>query len=410
MRKTRRAESLPIEIASSKSRSPYVVISFLGLMIIGIAATVMGPAFPFIMKEFAIPLGMLGFLASAWNIGYLFTPVGGIISDRYGEPVMLAASFLAIGTAAGLASRAPNYLTLLGLFLVAGTGSAFGEVAMNSLVTKAYPKKSGFALNTLHVFFSTGAFIGPALAGLVIASYGSWRLPYAITCIVFVPLAVGAIVLFHRTRSDKSTLISSAERSHASEAKIIEPLMQGRAFLLAGFFYFGAELGANAWLPTFLMTERQFPVELASLSIGLFWASMAVGRLGLGSLADRMGYRRLIVTCASLSALSILTATLIEDRYFIIALWCLSGFAFGPIMPTIFAWAAALFPSRRGIATGTIYSVGFLGAVFSPWFLGAVGDLYNLSISAFYLPFSAFMVALSALMLQNLARPSPNQG
>jgi magnesium-transporting ATPase (P-type) len=50
------------------------------------ASAIVGPAFPFIMKEFAIPLGMLGFLASAWNVGYLFTPVGGIISDRYGEP------------------------------------------------------------------------------------------------------------------------------------------------------------------------------------------------------------------------------------------------------------------------------------------------------------------------------------
>jgi MFS family permease len=69
-------------------------------------------------------------------------------------------------------------------------------------------------------------------------------------------------------------------------------------------------------------------------------------------------------------------------------------------MPTIFAWAAALFPSKRGVATGAIYSIGFLGAVFSPWFLGTIGDLYNLGISALYLPFSTFMIALSALMLR----------
>ena len=408
--KPRRTGSLSVGIAGSGLRPAYVVISFLGLMIIGASTTLMGPAFPFIMKEFGIPLGALGFLASAWNLGYLFTPVGGIISDRYGEPVVLAASFMAVGIANGLAGVAPSYLALVGLFLVAGTGSAFGEISMNSLFTKAYPKKSGFALNALHVFFSTGAFIGPALAGLVIATYGSWRLPYVIACLAIAPPAVVAIALFRRFRSGKSAGISRTEASHASEGKIVEALMQGRPLLLAGFFYLGAELGANAWLPTFLMTERKFPVELASLSIGLFWASMAAGRLGLGSLTDRVGYRKLIVICASSSAISILAATLVWDRYLIIALWCFSGFAFGPIMPTIFAWAAALFPSRRGIATGAIYSVGFLGAVFSPWFLGAVGDLYNLSISAFYLPFSAFMVALSALMLQNLARPSPNQG
>jgi MFS family permease len=375
-------------------------MSFLGLMMIGVAATVMGPAFPFILKEYAIPLGVLGFLASAWNVGYLLTPVGGIISDRYGEPVVLVVSFAAIGAAVGLVSTAPSYLALLGLFLVAGIGSAFGEVSMNSLVTKAYPNRSGFALNALHFFFSIGAFIGPALAGLLIVTYGGWRLPYLIACLAFAPLAAAGVVLFRRTKLERGSDISSTEKGHTHERKIVEALIHGRALLLAGFFYFGAELGANAWLPTFLVLERGFPLELASLSIGLFWASMAAGRLGLGSLTDKVGYRKLIVTCSSLSALSILMATLIGDSYLIIVLWCLSGFAFGPIAPTIFAWAAALFPSKRGVATGAIYCIGFLGAVFSPWFLGTIGDLYNLGISALYLPFSTLMIALSALMLR----------
>ena len=392
---------MPAWIASSRSRTAYVLMSFLGLMMIGVAATVMGPAFPFILKEYAIPLGLLGFLASAWNVGYLLTPIGGIISDRYGEPVVLVVSFAAIGAAVGLVSRAPSYLALLGLFLIDGIGSAFAEVSMNSLVTKAYPNRSGFALNALHFFFSTGAFIGPVLAGLLIVTYGGWRLPYLIASLAFVPLAAAGVVLLRRTKLERSAVISDAEGSRAPERKIAQALIQGRALLFAGFFYFGAELGANAWLPTFLVLQRKFPIELASLSIGLFWASMAAGRLGLGSLTDKVGYRKLIVTCASFGALSILIATLVGDSYLIIAFWCLSGFVFGPIAPTIFAWAAALFPSKRGVATGAIYSIGFLGAVFSPWFLGTIGDLYNLGISALYLPFSTFMIALSALMLRN---------
>jgi MFS family permease len=69
-------------------------------------------------------------------------------------------------------------------------------------------------------------------------------------------------------------------------------------------------------------------------------------------------------------------------------------------MPTIFAWAAALYPLKKGVTMGAIYSIGFLGAVFSPWFLGAIGDLFSLGISALYLPFSTLMIALSVLMLR----------
>ena len=70
-------------------------------MMIAVDSTLMGPAFPFMMKEFAIPLGVLGVLASAWNIGYLLTPIGGIISDRYGEPevpIVLVLSLCATAT------------------------------------------------------------------------------------------------------------------------------------------------------------------------------------------------------------------------------------------------------------------------------------------------------------------------
>jgi MFS family permease len=402
-------QSMPTEIAASRWRIAYVTVAFLGLMMIAVATTVMGPAFPFIMEEFMIPLGVLGFLASAWNIGYLLTPIGGIVSDRYGEPVVLASSLVAIGSTIGLASIAPDYPTLLGLFLVAGVGSAFAEVSMNSIVTKAYPNRSGVALNALHTLFSVGAFIGPALAGLLIITYGSWRLAYVAACVAFAPLAFVAILLLRSTKSDMSILDFHTNENPVSNGRLLEALIDGRALLLAGFFYFGAELGTNAWLPTFLMMERQFPIELASLSIGLFWAFMAVGRLSLGSLSDRLGYKKLILISALLSALSILVATLIQDRFFIIAFWCLSGFTLGPIMPTIFAWAAAMFPSRRGVATGAIYGIGFLGAVFSPWLLGTVGDLYKLGVAALYIPFSAFMIAASILMLRSDTRPSLSQ-
>jgi hypothetical protein len=59
------------------SRSRYASISFAGLFSIAVTATLMGPSFPVIMKEFNLYLGLLGFLASAWTAGYLLSFVGG---------------------------------------------------------------------------------------------------------------------------------------------------------------------------------------------------------------------------------------------------------------------------------------------------------------------------------------------
>ena len=384
------------------SRTRYALISNLGLMAIATTATLVGPSFPSIMKEFNVPFGLLGFLASAWNLGYLLTSFGGMLSDRHGEVPVLGAGFAAVGLAAGLVSIAPSYELLVGLLLLGGTGAAFAEAAMNPLISRLYPERSGFALNILHLFFSLGAFVGPALAGLLIVKYASWRLPYTVSSLAFIPLIAATLILIRakgfdgRNRRRPSGFETNAERESLSRV-----LKRGRALAFAGFFYLGSELGTNAWLPTFLIVERSFPVELASLSVGLFWAAMAGGRLALGSLSDRFGYKRMMTLCSAIAAIVILAGALVENRYVLVALWSLLGFIFGPIMPTIFAWTNKLFPSRPGFATGAIYSAAFLGAIFSPWLLGELAQLYSLKMSIFYLAFSTCGICISVLLIKS---------
>ncbi len=381
-------------------RTRYALISNLGLMAIATTATLIGPAFPLIMKEFNVPFGLLGVLASAWNSGYLLMSFGGMLSDRHGELSVLGAGFAATGLAAGLVSIAPSYGLLVGLLLLGGIGAAFSEAAMNPLISKLYPERSGFALNLLHAFFSLGAFMGPALAGLLMVKYGSWRLPYMMSSLAFVPLVVVTLILIRTRRFDGSRKDLSRFETHAERESFGGVMKRGWALALAGFFYLGLELGTSAWLATFLIVERSFPIELASLSVALFWASMAGGRLALGSLTDRFGYKRTMALCSALAAIGILASVLVGDRYALVALWSLLGFIFGPIVPTIFAWTNKLFPSRPGFAMGIIYSVAFLGAIFSPWFLGELAQFYSLKISILYLAFSACGICVSVLLMR----------
>ncbi|MEM2122740.1 MAG: MFS transporter [Candidatus Bathyarchaeia archaeon] len=383
-------------------RRRLMAISFLGLMMTAVFATTVGPLFPFIREEFSISLGALGFLASAWNMGYLLTIIGGILSDRYGEPLILSLGFILGGAAAGLITVAPNYHLLALSFLLAGIGSAFGEASMNPLVSKLHPEKSGFALNILHIFWSAGAFIGPALAGVLIMEYGKWRLPYQVIFLAFLPLIGVSVISAQRLNPDKGMLKSGIN----GETRVRHLRTLG-APILAGFFYLSVELGVNAWLPSFVLMEKGFPMALASLSISLFWASMALGRVIVGGFVDRIGYGRLIFTASVLGSTSILAGTIADGAYIVMGLWALSGFMFGPIFPTILAWACRMIPSQRGLASGSILSIGILGAVFSPWFIGVMAELYTLGMSALYLSFSGFMIGLSTLLLrEDVPKPS----
>ena len=380
-------------------------MSFAGLFAIAVTATLMGISFPVIVKEFNLPLALLGALASAWAAGYLLSFVGGLLSDRYGEAPIISASFLIVGVAAGLISVAPTYDRLLILFLLGGVGAAFGEAAMNPLISKLFPKRSGFALNVLHLFYSLGSFVGPILAGLVISWYGSWRLSYSIMAAIFGPLIVISML--------------ASRKSHGVRARMVEPgkgvamgefIKRGRALMLAGFFYLGAEMGTTAWLPTFLVLVRGFSIELAGVSLGLFWGAMAVGRLVLGSVTDRVRFRRMILFSSMLSAVLIFLGIIVGGESWIILFWSLSGFVMAPIMPTVFAWTNRLFDSRIGFVTGVIYGVGFAGGVFSTWLLGTLADLLSLRFAMLYLVLSTSAIGVSILMANDSVLFRNNDG
>ena len=377
------------------SRIQYASFSFAGLLALAVTATLIGPSFPLIKNEFRLSLELLGFLASAWSAGYLLSLIGGFLSDRYGELAIITCSLVIVGTVAALISVAPSYDLLLILFFLGGIGSAFGEAGMNPLISKLFPKRSGFALNILHLFYSMGSLIGPVLAGLVITWYGSWRLSYLIAATFFGPLIVTSILMTRKMHKENSIKARTGESNKGVSTS--EILTHGRALMLAGFFYLGAETGTNAWLPTFLVLVRGFSIELAGLALGLFWGAMAAGRLIFGSVTDRLHFRRMVLLSSILSTIMIFLGITVTDQFWIIISWPLCGFVMGPIMPTIFAWTSRLFPKRSGFATGVIYGVGFGGGVFTPWVLGVLADLLSLRQAILYLAFSVLAIGISML-------------
>ena len=381
------------------SRVEYVSVSFAGLFALALTATLIGPSFPLIKTEFGVSLELLGFLASAWSAGYLLSLVGGFLSDRYGELVIISLSLAMVGLAAASISVVRSYDLLLVLFLMGGIGAAFGEAGMNPLVSKLFAKRSGFALNVLHLFYSLGAFVGPVLAGLIITWYGSWRLSYLIVAVFFGPLIVASVLMTRRVRRENLREASLMESGKG--VSVSDIVKHGRALMLAGFFYLSAETGTNAWLPTFLVLVRGFSIESAGFSLGLFWGAMAAGRLILGSVTDKVHFRRMILLCSVLSAALILIGLSLANQFLIIILWSLSGFAMGPVMPTIFAWTSRLFPQRSGFATGLIYGVGFAGGVFTPWLLGVLADLISLEQAIFCLAVSALAIGVSILAIND---------
>jgi MFS family permease len=144
---------------------------------------------------------LLGVAVAARSLPVLVLGLpAGVVADRFDRRrIILATSFVATATSAVLA-----WLTLTGrvdfgmvvvLAIVAGCANALEMPARQSLVVElAGPRHIANAIALNSLLFNGARVVGPALAGLVVAAFGTgWA--FAINAISFVPVIGGLLLI-----------------------------------------------------------------------------------------------------------------------------------------------------------------------------------------------------------------------
>ena len=107
----------------------------------------------------------------------------------------------------------------------------------------------------------------------------------------------------------------------------------------------------SSWLVRFLDSASN---DVATTTLGLFWAGLAVGRLLASRVADRFPPVAFAGTCALVAAVALIGAVAAPTLPLSIAMFALCGLAFGPVYPMIMAIGGALYPNRIAAVTGAL--------------------------------------------------------
>jgi len=130
-----------------------------------------------------------------------------------------------------------------------------------------------------------------------------------------------------------------------------------------------------------------------------------LGRIGMGSLADRFGAKRLLVVLFGVLSLSLLWLSTVTQPWGVFAFAFVFGFVFGGIVPLYSHILAELFGLRaHGAILGIIgFSIG-VGSCVGPVFTGYVYDF----VGSYSIPFVVCSVAaaISGLLIL-FVRPLP---
>lgn len=387
-------------------------LAYLAFISLGLPDTVLGVAWPSLRSAFALSPAAFGVVQGAGVAGYFVSGlVAGRLAGALGVGGLLAASSALV--TAGLVgyAAAPTFALFAPVGLVVGLGSGAIDAALNGYAARHFPVRH---LNWLHACYSLGATAGPALMTGALAAAGSFRAGYAALAAALAAMAL-AFAATRRAFEDGGHAPAAAAVGaepaagapagalgvHAADPGAVGALRRGAVRLqIAIFFvYTGLEAATGAWCFTRLV-ERGEPLEVAGAWTTAYWGSIALGRVALGFVVERVGPDRLVrlATCAALAgALAYAALDGAPGRLGLVLL----GASLAPVFPTLMARTPARVGGASAHAVGFQVSAATLGSAAFPALVGVGVARAGVAVIA---PASAALAAALLVLHEALLR------
>jgi MFS family permease len=336
------------------------------------------------------------------------------LADRTNRTRLIVVSLVVYSLATFLSGLAWSFTSLLVARICLAIGEAGQTPASTSILADCYPS----ARRQLPmVIYTTGGFVGGALAIFVIGFLGlasEWRQVFAVAA---VPGLILAFLLFTTSREPRQLVGAAAGArdpgllSDLFPAKHMRELLRIRSFWSMTLGFSTAMLVAYAslsWMPSFLTRTLGFDTNHVFLFSAVAWGvGGAAGAFLSGLLAARLrasGADRPLYLCATMSivfTIAFCFSFLLRQNALSLPALTLGLFLVGGSQGPVFALTQDLVPTdRRAIAIALLlFLANIIGLGLGPLAVGVLSDairfLYGVDSVRYSL---AAVIAVSGLI------------
>ncbi|MGR3500708.1 TCR/Tet family MFS transporter [Pseudaestuariivita sp.] len=323
---------------------------------------------------------------------FLFGPVLGSLSDRYGRRVVLMTSLVFMVLDYLLMAIAGTiWLLLLGR-VIGGITAATQATASACMADISAPEDKAKNFGLIGAGFGAGFVLGPLMGGFL-GEFGTRAPFYAAAALAALNLALGYMVLRETLPAEKRRPFNWRRANPFGAAKSVSAL-PGAGRLLVVFFFFQLAFVVYPAVWSYYALERYgWEPGTIGLSLALFGISFGlVQGLLIGPVIKRFGEKKTV------------TGGLIFDVAAFAVIGFISSGTWALILVPITSLAAVVVPALQGILSkqvgpeaqgelqGVLTSAGAMAAILSPMmmttaFFAFTGD------SAVYLPGAPFFLA-----------------
>ena len=344
---------------------------------------------------------------------FLFAPVLGALSDRFGRRPIILISLFGFGIDYLIQGWAPSIGWLFVGRFIAGVMGASITTANAYIADVSTPDTRARNFGFVGVAFGLGFTLGPALGGVLGAIH--LRLPFFVAAaLALVNWLYGFFVLPESLAPEHRRAVSLGNMNPMASLRRLRayPLVAGLAF--AVLFSSLAQRGMeNVWV-LHAGYRYGWDTQTNGLTLALVGVmAILVQGLLVRPTVRRLGERRTIMMGLAVSTLAFLGYGLASDGWMVLVIIVFGALA-GLAMPAIQGLVAGTVgPSEQGEIQGALTSLTSLTSIFAPLiFTAGLFSFFTSDASPMALPGAPFLLgsilfAVSLVVLMRLFRRIP---
>ena len=348
---------------------------------------------PWIQQRFDLSDSQIGLTLMGMSLAVIVAmPIAGQWVARRGSVPVLVAGGVAATLLVNLPVVAPRALLVVGGLFALGVAVATMDLAMNAHGVKVEEEGGRPIMSSLHAGWSFGGFAGAGAAALLAAAGLGPRASVALLSAVLLAATIACV----RRLGEGSAPGQATQRFFTLPSRAV--------FLTAALclLIMVTEGAMGDWGGIYLSRDLGSDAALAAGAFAYFTAGMTLGRVFGDAINARIGPVALLRAGALLTAAPLVAMLLLEHPVAAVAGMFLIGVGVANGVPLMYSAAGRRKDTPSGPAIAAVSSMGSVGFLAGPPFIGFLADATSL-------PWALSTLTLGALAVLLLARRAAGQ-
>lgn len=368
-----------------------------------------GLLLPYMLPSLVISKTGAGIIYSSYFIAYtVFSPVLGLMVDRYDAKVLLSLFVAILGIGAYLMSFSSTVIHASLFFALAGIGHSACWVPVVTVVQRwVSERRRGTVLAIVDLGSASGIAVWSIVIPLIVGAF-SWRGGWvSLGLLAFMVAGLNFFLMKSHPPAESDVQAPRAAFSSPMPIKAVyRAIFREVKFYLIGLSYLLISFSILipfAFLATYATQELLIPYKSAASLVAVIAVAGAFGKLFLGHISDITGRVRVMMLCGALTATGALGMAYSQGFSMLAIFTTVFGIGYGTIWPVYAASARDFFSKDYAgsvIGLWTLYHGA--GSIFAPMIAGWTIDATGSYVWAFIL--SVISAVMSLLLLVPISR------